>query len=95
MKLLSLAVLAMASTAVAEQEFTMGMTITFDGLSGNPNNKNCIEIFQDTIVAAYATAMPDADDQLKALTVNNMAPGFANALMGRWMYNASGTYWCR
>ena len=102
MNILSLAVsaiLAMAPTAVAYEEFTLEMTITLDGVVGNPNSPECNKIFQDTIVAAYAEANPGSDVQLKSMTIEEITPGFATTLRsgttGTYTYGGNGSYTCK
>jgi uncharacterized protein (DUF2141 family) len=69
MKLLSLAFLAMASTAVAEMNFTLTMVAVLDGVIGNPNTTNCINIFEDETPVAWSDVLETADTQIE--TVRN------------------------
>ena len=91
--------LAEQSSQLTETEFTLEMTITLDGVVGNPNNPECNKIFQDTIVAAYAEANPGSDVQLKSMTIEEITPGFATTLRsgttGTYTYGGNGSYTCK
>lgn len=47
-----------------EQEYKLKMTTVLDGVSGNPANKPCIEIFEESVVTAYAGASSEANAQI-------------------------------
>lgn len=74
MKLLSLAFLAMASTAVAEQNYTLLMVTVLEGVIGNPNTTSCIGIFESKAVVAYETALPTADTQIEDVKETKVIP---------------------
>jgi hypothetical protein len=102
MKLLSsIVLLAMASTAVAYEEYTMEMTTVLDGVSGDPDNQLCIDIFDAAVVTAYTAALPAADAQIEDTHATTVTPEYVQnnplrtGTMGTYTYNSSTDFRCR
>jgi hypothetical protein len=97
MKLLSLAFLAMASTAVAEETFELLMVTYLEGVTGNPATTACITAFETTAVDAYGIALPNADTQIDDVFGTNITsvPGLGSGTMGGYYVYSTSDNRCR
>jgi hypothetical protein len=85
-----------------ETEFTLSMTTVLDGVSGNPNNKPCIDIFEEGVVTAHAAASSDANAQIEKVHHTTVTSGYVgktnylrSGTMGTYSYISSTSNRCR
>jgi hypothetical protein len=101
MKFIALTLLSLAGlvSALDEQHFTVGITLSVDGVIGDPNNPKCTEAIESTFKAAYDATYPDSDVTLESVTFTKVTPGFMNMLRlgtsGSYTYNGSGDNSCK
>lgn len=81
------------------QHFSWGYTAEFEGLSGSPDNADCINAFDVAFVDAWNEANAGGDVVAEGCTVNEAAPGLfesphagISVRGGNYHYNGGGDY---